>query len=175
MEYSPKAIANYFLDLGDRDGVEISPMKVQKLVYYAQAWYLGLTEPDNSLVNEQVECWPYGPVFDSLFHEFKEFGNDPITRRAESWDFVTGSDGNEFLAQLTPNVPEDATVDRAFLDSVWDLYSKYSAIKLSNMTHEEGGPWHTIYTDWEKKPPRGTDIPRELIREYFARLAQSEG
>jgi len=44
-------------------------MKLQKLVYYAHGWHLALN--NEPLIDEQVECWQYGPVISSLFHEFK--------------------------------------------------------------------------------------------------------
>ena len=82
MAYNSKAVANYFLELGDWDGESISPMKIQKLVYYAHGWHLGVT--DEPLIDEQIECWPYGPVVDSLFHQFKHYGSGPIRKPAVS-------------------------------------------------------------------------------------------
>lgn len=161
MTHSSKAVANYFLDLGDRNNIEISPMKIQKLVYYAHGWNLGFTgEP---LINEQVECWRYGPVIDTLFHAFKQYGSNRITDLARS-------NRRESLEAFIPRVDEDDLPATTMISAVWKGYGKISAIKLSNMTHEAGGPWHRVYTENERNPMKGTDIPLEYIRDYFKKL-----
>ena len=168
MTYRSKAVANYFLNLGDRDNVEISPMKIQKLVYYAHGWNLGFTgEP---LIDEQVECWRYGPVIDTLFHAFKQYGSDPITAPAVSYrSVVVTSEGNrkERLEKFIPRIDEE-DLSKTLIDVVWETYGKLSAIKLSNMTHEKGGPWHRVYTENKGNPMKGTDIPLGYIKEHFS-------
>lgn len=172
MIISSKAVANYFIEqaLDTPDGV--SPMKVQKLVYYAHGWHLGIN--GQPLIDEQVECWPHGPVVDSLFHEFKEYGRERITRFATRWVTTEGEDFLEGLRQITPSISDYPAVDyRSYLASIWEAYGGYSATKLSNMTHEEGGPWHRVFMAHNGQPPKGTDIPREYIQEYFSDLYQS--
>ncbi len=82
--YSPKSIANYFIDLAKVSGDKLTPMKLQKLVYYAMGWFAGYT--GKPLVDEAVEAWQYGPVFSSLYHEFKQFGSGPIDGKATEYD-----------------------------------------------------------------------------------------
>ena len=77
---SSKAVANYFLDIAERDGKTLNPMKLQKLVYIAHGWHLAIRR--RPLIRESVEAWKYGPVIADLYHEFKKFGNMPITERA---------------------------------------------------------------------------------------------
>ena len=80
MGYSAFAVANYFLRLGRDSGEEITPLKIQKLVYIAHGYHLAFTASDNSpnglpLVDDEfAEAWQYGPVFPSLYHHFKRFG-----------------------------------------------------------------------------------------------------
>ena len=56
--FSPKAIANFFLSLAKQSGEAITPMKLQKLVYYAHGWFAGHT--GTPLINETVEAWHTG-------------------------------------------------------------------------------------------------------------------
>lgn len=170
MTYSSKAVANYFLELGDRDNIKISPMKIQKLVYYAHGWNLGFTgEP---LINEQVECWRYGPVIDTLFHAFKQYGSDPITRPATSIRRVVITLEGKHKAKLRKFVPridkEDMCIN--LMDAVWESYGELSAVKLSNMTHETGEPWQRVYSENQGSLMKGTDIPLNYIRDYFSEL-----
>ena len=51
--YSSKAIANFFLDRGMDDDIEISPMKIIKLVYIAHGYHLAVT--DVALIEDYVQ------------------------------------------------------------------------------------------------------------------------
>src|SRR5690348_2726800 len=89
MPYDPRAVANYFLDLASVDGESISPLKLQKLLYFGHGWHLAITgEP---LLSERIRAWKYGPVVESIYYQFRRFGNRPITTRAGELD--TGPDG----------------------------------------------------------------------------------
>lgn len=156
--YNPKSIANYFLELAEQHGEQISPMKLQKLVYYAHGWYAGYVH--QPLINESVEAWQYGPVIPSLYHEFKRFGSGPIKARA--CDFVPGG-----FAVVAP--PADPNI-RAFLDNVWRNYSRFTGIALSEMTHSTDSPWHKTWQ--EHQGMRSVDIPFETINEHFTTAVQ---
>ena len=165
MAFSPQAVANYLLELGERDDVDITPMKMQKLVYYAHGWHLGITgEP---LINEQIECWPYGPVVRSLFHAFKPFDSAPITAKATKLRArKLGEPSSGIFRTITPLINKDADALET-IDAAWNSYKGFSPIRLSNMTHAEGEPWRTVFDEWKGQPPRGTDIPSDVIRDYF--------
>ena len=160
MTYPTEAIANYFLEKARAAGDEISPMKLQKLVYYAHGWHLGiLGEP---LIDEQVEAWQYGPVIRSLYHEFKEFGNQPIDRLATQ---------RTPIGTTTPRLPASAAEARPILDEVYDSYGVYTPFQLSMMTHAPGTPWSQTFERYQGTLPRGTDIPQDLIERHFKDLA----
>ncbi len=170
MPYNPKAIADYFLDLAAQNGVELTPMKLQKLVYFANGWHLALRgEP---LIDEQVQAWTHGPVIQTLYNAFRRYGVRPISAKAIQHSWVGEPwPGRSECVSHTPVVGDEPARDefvKSFLDRIWDVYSKYSAIQLSNMTHEPGSPWHQLYTQYEGRIPRFTDIPTESIRAYFA-------
>ncbi|RYE90398.1 MAG: DUF4065 domain-containing protein [Cytophagaceae bacterium] len=76
--YDAVAIANYFIQKSLDTGVEVTPMKLLKLVYISHGWSLALlNEP---LINEAVEAWTYGPVIPSLYQELKEYGRERVTK-----------------------------------------------------------------------------------------------
>lgn len=151
--FSAKSIANYFLELAAASGQSISPMKLQKLVYYAHGWYSGYTA--QPLINEPVEAWPYGPVISSLYHEFKRFGSGAINTKAFEYDA---------LGVREAATPSDPDV-RRFLQNIFNSYGQFSGIKLSEMTHASGTPWDTTWN--ECRGMRGVDIPFERISSYF--------
>lgn len=165
MAYSPKAVANSILGKAFSEDISVCPMKLQKLLYYTQGWHLAFT--DTPVFNEQIECWPYGPVVSSIFHHFKAFGKSTIDRRATK-SRVKRVDGKLVLQSTAPSLPDDVPADSLeVLDAVWESYKAFSAVKLSNMTHVIGGPWREVFDQHKGSPPTGTDIPMDLIKTYF--------
>lgn len=155
--HDPKSIANYFLELAAASGEAITPMKLQKLVYYAHGWYAGYTQ--QPLINESVEAWQYGPVIPSLYREFRQYGSGEIKSKATEVGLFGSSE--------VP-IPADPHI-RAFLTNVWNSYGKYTGIALSEMTHASGTPWDQT---WGSNPGmRGLDIPFPCIAAWFGEAA----
>ena len=159
MTFSAKSIANFFLELAQTSGVPVTPMKLQKLVYYAHGWYAGYTQ--KPLIDETIEAWQYGPVIESIYHEFKPCGSKPITRLATDLDLDTFD-----LAVVKS--PTDESI-RKFLQSIWNSYSKYTGTALSQMTHAPDSPWDITWKRGEGV--KGLDIPQELIVKHFKEAA----
>src|ERR1700733_10714172 len=82
MAYDARTVANYFLDLADRDSIAITPLKLQKLVYLAHGWSLAFRS--KPLVRQNIEAWRYGPVIPDLYHAFKRFGGSRITQKVQT-------------------------------------------------------------------------------------------
>jgi len=101
MAYPAKSIANELLSLAHTRGIsDVTPMKLQKLVYYAHGWWFGATgEP---LIEEQIEAWQYGPVVPSLYEATKNFGNQSITTPLH--DYVLKG---EELVEITQHVASE--------------------------------------------------------------------
>ncbi|MFO0851363.1 MAG: DUF4065 domain-containing protein [Gemmataceae bacterium] len=170
---SPKTVANFFFDTAMREGnLTVSPMKMQKLVYYAHGWHLGLA--DKPLIDEPVQAWPYGPVVPSLYQEFKHFGNGLITQPATDVRFVIDGEGATQLEVVAPRVVESAFSPdfmQKLMGKVWEIYRNYSAVQLSNETHKPGTPWDQIKARHGGRIPENTVIPNDMIRDYFRRAA----
>ena len=155
MPFSVDQVANEFLN--DRLD-EISPMKLQKLVYYAHAFSLAIL--DRPLIEDRIEAWKYGPVVPTLYNEFSEFGDRNIDRLA--------SDIDDDLNVVEPQLPATATAEKKLIRQIWDTFGGYTAIQLSNMTHEENEPWARVPL---KRP--GHAIPDSLIKKCFKEIVDS--
>src|SRR5689334_17203169 len=68
-EINVNAIADWFIARSHEAGDPITPLKLQKLVYYAQAWYVALY--DKPLVRDEFQAWLHGPVSPRLYQRFK--------------------------------------------------------------------------------------------------------
>jgi uncharacterized phage-associated protein len=155
-QYSPQAVANYFLQKGKDDRRPIDPMGIQKLVYFAHGWNLAIH--DRPLINKPIEAWQYGPVISDLYQEFKKLGNNPITEPALTIECEPGTTKIRFDTPTINLFDSDST---SLVDRVWEVYKGFTSIQLSNITHAEGSPW---------KITRERDlsiIPDDLIKEYF--------
>lgn len=70
-------VAEYFIALARHsEDTSVTNLKIQKLVYYAQAWYLA--NYGNSLFEEDFQAWVHGPVIPELYQQYKQFSYKPI-------------------------------------------------------------------------------------------------
>lgn len=158
MAYDAKAVANYFLDLAAQNNTSITPMKLQKLIFFAHGWHLALSgEP---LIADQVEAWQFGPVVPSIYHEFKHERSGAITCKATELNLE-----NFELVELS--VPEADQTARKVMDRIWDIYGGLSAKKLSDLTHLPGTPWDAAIKRWGDSTRRIPILDAD-INQYFS-------
>ena len=119
-------VARYMLFLAYRSGDTVTNLKLQKLLYYVQAWYL-VRNNGNRLFDDELEAWPYGPVVKSVYDAYKRFGRDPINE----------SSINDDSTSDTFNLTESA---KKVIEYVVDEYMSYSAYHLVKSIHREA-PW----------------------------------
>ena len=156
--YRAQTVANYYIKVANREERHLSPMKLLKLVYFAQGWHLAVN--GTPLIIDPVEAWEYGPVIPSLYHALKRYGSGHISEYLD-----TGDD------PIT--VPESDEPTRVLLDAVWKAYGHYGAMQLSNITHMPGTPWYTVVVERNKgRVPHGEDIDTDLIRDYFLDIGE---
>ncbi|HVW25383.1 MAG TPA: type II toxin-antitoxin system antitoxin SocA domain-containing protein [Polyangiaceae bacterium] len=123
--------------------------KLEKLVYYAQAWNLAwLGKP---LFDEPFEAWKYGPVCRLLFHAHRGY------RTVRTHKPV------EYRERLTDE-------QCAVIYAVLLKYGSATGDELIEQTHRED-PWLTARGTLKPDEICSTVIPNEHIRAYFIRLA----
>lgn len=147
----------------------MSPLKLQKLLYFAHGWHLAIV--DAPLLDEHVEAWQFGPVVPSVYHEFKNFGNIPITGsrfKAPTRVLVDGKSAVRVVPLVLDFQNPDACKAKPIIDRVWSVYKAFTPIQLSSMTHQPDSPWDKAWKGSGGR--RGTDIDDEAIKEYFKGL-----
>lgn len=148
MAISVHAVADYFIRKVDREaGDDITHFKLQKLLYYAQAWYLAMH--DEPLFQAQFEGWVHGPVCREVYERFRHI----------AWYPIPPEDAISDPAELDDNT-------RAFLDEVWDSYGQYTAPKLEHMTHEED-PWRKARKGLGPKEEGHNPLDEDSMRHYY--------
>ncbi len=136
-------VAEYIL----RKHGSMTTWKLQKLVYYCQAW--SLVWDEKSLFSEKIEAWSNGPVVRRLFDIHK--GQFTISN-------IPG--GNP--ANLTTGETET-------IDAIIDYYGGKSSQYLSDLTHMED-PWKLARQDIPDDRRSNKEISYESIVEYYGSL-----
>lgn len=117
----------------DYDGDDLNPMKMNKLIYYINGWYLGaIGEP---LIKQKVEAGPFGPVITEIYDEYIEFGNSAINR----------------CSNVYYDNYDITKIDQYFISTVLETYKDYAPLKLATMVNGRGTPWHQTYDGYRTK------------------------
>lgn len=137
-------IADYILR---RQGT-MSAMKLQKLVYYAQAWSLAWT--DTPLFNEDIQAWAKGPVVPALYYKHKACFS-------LSEGFFGGS----------PDKVSDE--QQEVIHKVLEFYGEKDPQWLSDLTHLES-PWKDARAGLAPDERGNSVITKEAMLEYYSSL-----
>jgi uncharacterized phage-associated protein len=130
----------------ERQG-SMSTWKLQKLVYYAQAWHLVWEE--RPLFEDRIEAWANGPVVRNLYERHRGWFS------VESWPAGHSAD-------LTPD--ESSTID-----AVLETYGDKTAAWLSELTHQEP-PWRDARVGLAHGERGNVEITQEAMAEYYGSL-----
>ena len=118
---STQIIANTILMLAFEEKISVTPMKLQRLIYFIYKDFLKTTE--TNLFNEKFETWKYGPVLLSIYYEFGGFKSKPIDK------FARDANGNVIVIDLN----YDSQINESILKN-WNKYKRLNGIELSKLT-----------------------------------------
>lgn len=141
-------VANFFIDLANHSPEDdITNLKVNKLVYFAQGW--SLAKFGKPLFSESIQAWKHGPVVKAVYNSFNQGGKQPIP---------APTDKNYFIKFSSCQIE--------FLIDIYNEYGKFTAGALTEQTHLPGTPWSKYY----KKDVKNITIPQSAIKEYFENM-----
>lgn len=137
MVYSPTVVANNILSRAFAEKITVTPMKLQKILYFVASEYQKATKM--RLFEEPFLTWAYGPVLYSVFNEFKSFSKENISRYARDARNRT----------LIVDESKDEAL-RGTLDQIWNATRYKGAIELSELTHAEDSAWDRAFQEDEE-------------------------
>lgn len=154
-ESTIELVAQWFLNKSS-----MSNKKLQKLCYYAYAWFITFYNDleDCSKENEAkihsicadtFQAWIHGPVCPTLYQKYKTYG----------WANIP-----KFNEKL--NISEELD---SFLQQVWDAYGKFSADELESISHNEA-PWILARKGLPAGDACANVISKYDILEYYSKL-----
>lgn len=152
-----REVGNAILDVSRREGLNLSNLPFNKIIYFAHAWFLALHS--RPLVDSPFEAWQYGPVHPQIYRQTKQYGDRPIVGRLTRIDLATGEDV-PFEVALAPEEMEH-------VEKITRFYGFRSASWLVDATHEPGTPWHQVWSAAETRPVPGMVIPDELTESFY--------
>ena len=119
-------VANTVLNDAFNKGYSVTPMKLQKLVYFVYKKYL--QDNNRPLFDEPFEVWEHGPVAPSIYQAFKGFSKKVISEyyRQDGSIFIVSPTNAEFYSAL---------------EFVLAAYKDWNGKELSDATHMKGGAW----------------------------------
>ena len=135
------------------EGEEYLPnIKLQKLLYYSQAWHLGIYK--NTLFDGKFQAWIHGPVNREIYDRF--------CARKDLYSDIEMDDRIE----CNPNVTEE---EKEFFDFILENYGGYSGVQLEIMTHSEK-PWIEARGTCGKYDRCNTIISEDTMKTYYGEL-----
>ena len=140
MIYKVLDVSRHVINYSNEKEYGISNLKLQKILYFIQAW-------------------DFGPVVPEAYREYKQFGSGDIP----SISYIIDFDGEDIweskVIKYKDNVISEP--DKQRIESVVDKFADYSATDLVSITHAQT-PWKEAY-----KKGKNNEITIDAIKEYF--------
>lgn len=141
-------IADLIITFCNEHGDLVTNLKLQKLLYYAQAWYLAFF--DEPLFEDRIEAWIRGPVQPEVYARFQHFGYNAINDIPKKW----------IVAQKITE----------HLEEVMSAYGDMSAYDLERLSCSEE-PWKAARKGLAPSQPSKNEISHEAMKRcYRARI-----
>lgn len=129
----------------------MSTMKLQKLVYYTQAW--SLVWDEKPLFNSRIEAWANGPIIPDLYNQHRGLFTATIDTFPEDSEKLT----------------ED---EKETIDVVLGAYGHLNGQQLSDLSHSER-PWREARKGVEDGASSTNEVSKEVMQEFYSAMQSS--
>ena len=148
MQTNAREIAATIIERCRERGIaDVSNLKLQKLLYYAQAWYLVFA--GDPLFPETCEAWVHGPVVARVFGDYK----------SNRWAAISAPVGT---------ASQDAEIV-SHIDEVLGVYGEFTPAQLGRLTHQER-PWIEARAGLAPDEPSRNVISMKSMKEFYSSL-----
>ena len=138
MPMSATVVCNNILKRAFSESVAVSPMKLQKILYFVSCEYVKAT--GNDLFSEDFGVWQYGPVLPTVYDEFKSFKSTPINK------YATDANGIAYA------IDEDSAPNlKTAIVRIWNSFKFFDGVTLSKITHKDGSGWSNAFCQHRSK------------------------
>lgn len=121
-------LCNNILARGKKEKIPLTPMKLQKLMFYTCRDYA--RREGDLPINENFEVWQYGPVLPSVYKAFRNYQGDVIT------SYSKDARGKSYQVDESkyPSL-------KSSLDFIWTTMKGISGYDLSLKSHADNSAW----------------------------------
>lgn len=144
-------------------GLSVSPLKLQKVLYYTQAWYMVFFGRKNTLFEDVPEAWVNGPVYPTVYYEYRD-------KVPGMCDHLTASHfGTEDITGTLQKLSEKLQFTRdetELVDSIVTLYGSQTQNHLIFLSHSEK-PWAEKREGLAPFEKSNTPLSLDTMYEYY--------
>jgi len=155
---NPIAVANFIIDTLSNVAQEspLTNLKLQKMLYYLQAAFL--VEHDQPLINDTFMKWQYGPVSQTVYNVFSQYGATPITK-PES--IISVKDFTVNTPMINRNFEYTQKLTKYIM-----ILSQYSATELVSLTQHQN--------IWSNNHDHNAAYTNDEIKSYFKTIEPAQ-
>ena len=157
MNYNVLDVSRYIIDYSNKKDYGISNLKLQKVLYFVQAYFL--IQTGHPCFNEKIEAWDFGPVVPKAYCEYKQYGCGDIPTTKSFIMIDKNNNWNSKRVEFKEIAISDD--DKSLIDKVVDKFSEYSATDLVELTQHQI-PWMDAIVS-----NQSNEITNKSIFEYF--------
>jgi uncharacterized phage-associated protein len=129
----------------------ITPLKLQKLLYYSQAWSLVFRK--KRLFREELEAWVHGPVVPDVYQVFKHYGFSELSNPSS----IKLLESDEIRV----------------INEVLETYGVKSAKFLENLSHSEY-PWIKARENLHSSQNSRRKISLKNMMSYYSQFVEGD-
>lgn len=127
--------------------IEVTPLALQKLLYYAQGFYIAFF--GKSLIKEDCQAWVHGPVYPNIYNKFRSYGREIIQVNVD-YDIE--------------DILDDSR--RELLNAIINYFGYYNGTALEKMSHIET-PWIAARAGLQPDENSNKVISKKSMKDYF--------
>lgn len=157
--YNASDIARYIINYSADKENYVNNLKLQKLLYFVQAYYIALTKDHKPCFRQPILAWDYGPVVEEVYNEYHDMGDTFIPPVKTYLEPNKRKGCIPIIKEYDSSIIKDA--DKENIREVVDEFSDYSPRQIMELTHQQ--------EPWKKAMSKGRNSVIELndIREFF--------
>lgn len=143
-------VALYILQLLSQNEIEVSAMKLQKICFYVQGWYVA--KKGCPLFKHDFQAWRYGPVSPTLYKYHTKNATVSLN-----------------YTNIPGHIQNISDADKNFIEVIVSLYAGFTGLQLSELSHKQD-PWINA----KQNSPSTNEITLESMQEYFSKFLKSK-
>lgn len=157
--YNVLDISRYIINYSNNNNYIISNLKLQKLLYFIQVYFL--IETKKPCFNETIEAWDFRPVIPVAYDEYKGYAGTHIPHIKQYIEYDKNNIWNTKRVDYNNNMI--LIDDKKLINAIVDKLENYTSTDLVTLTQNQK-PWVNVY-----ESDSHNEITNQSLYEYFSK------